>query len=293
MVLLKIIQKSKKCIQPQFKNLFPYWFLQMNDGNKEVAQIAQRAFDEAFPKEKQLQAFSVCEDKYFVIAEFTIQNTAQLIMKDNSNLNEQQAQEICDRTIVSALNSLVSALDLSQNAPSVQEKVHSILFRLPGQKKNIMLELLEDKKRYRTKAAAISLLSRYLSTFKYSEELHADINKELEGIIKAVIISISDKERLVQIALWNNCLINIFRSVPFAVIKKCDLKAMEQRTLEIVKHCAYGIGTHFYSNLIIFFSLLPHASFEAEGTSANCHEEAVREKFRFISNFLENIIYGF
>lgn len=44
-VLSIIISKNKKSLQSSFRDLFPYWFLQMNDPSQDVATHANAAFD--------------------------------------------------------------------------------------------------------------------------------------------------------------------------------------------------------------------------------------------------------
>ncbi|KRX05258.1 hypothetical protein PPERSA_00559 [Pseudocohnilembus persalinus] len=308
-ILLIIIQKNKKCIQSKYVDIFPYWFMCANDVyNQEIARIALRSFNECFPQEKQYAALNLGFQALLKTTKYYLNMNAKTIAQENINLSENQAQEICDRLTFQSLYSVKQIIQHLRNnfaENDNQEEIYSSqifqeLFELVFQEldkngKLIFIAHLEEKKRIRTKAATIEAFNAVFDLVN-SEQLK-NIKEETQYQFAKIFVNlIDDKDRIVQIALWNGALVNIFKKIPKNIIQKCDQKAIEVKTLEIVKKCGNGIGQKFYQSLIFFLSFLPQASIlpkrdldQQEQTSKieDLKESKIQEKLNFLTKFFE------
>ncbi|KAL4503256.1 hypothetical protein ABPG72_000862 [Tetrahymena utriculariae] len=294
-VLIIIISKNRKCLQAQFKELFPYWFIQMNDPSPDVSQIANQAFDKMFPIEKQTQAFNVCMEKYILNLKYYLSITQKQIESENNNLNEHESLEVYDRLVVSSLNSIARAIQLNKDSKDPNIFINLLEEELFTQgKKSILIELL-SKKRIKVRAAVIEVLQVLMNTI--SQEV---LEQNIETIAKNIMPLIDDKERQIQYSLWKGCLLTVLDKAAAAIIAKCDLKMIEIKSLEVLKKAASGIGKQFYQNTIIFLSKLPMAAFTSILNKENVQqynkfnaEEYIKERFSFIKKFFESILAGF
>jgi hypothetical protein len=228
-VLVIIVRKAKKSLASQFKELFPFWFLSINDMNSEVGNVAKKAFELAFPEEKHAQCLLVSEESYINNLVHFLNMDPKLIIQENSNLNEGQVMELYDRLVVSSLFSIVKAVEILKN----HEKKNNFFRKIgealelnkPERKRNIFIELLDNKKRVRPRAAALEAIAVMLTDFP------SDIIEiQLIPSARAVLNVIDDKERMVQLALWKGVIVT--------VLKKCNetesFTKFEQKFLDVM-----------------------------------------------------------
>ena len=90
-ILEAIILNNKKVIIANFKELFSFWFICMNEGNLEIASAANKAFESAFNKEfdaKLKKSLTVCQANILQTLFGFICMTYQEVKQENSSLNE-------------------------------------------------------------------------------------------------------------------------------------------------------------------------------------------------------------
>lgn len=96
--------------------------------------------------------------------------------------------------------------------------------------------MLEDKqqKKVRSKSSALETIQRIIVTCEEQQ-----VQPYIEQLCRGVVQQIDEKERLIQSALWrSNTLLSVLRATPVEVLAKCDLKAIENRTLEVLRRSA-------------------------------------------------------
>ena len=211
-ILAIYVNQAKNCLKGQFKELFPYWFLSMNDPNSEVASIAQKSFDSLFPPEKRSQVIVVCAEGFLANMAFFLKLDLQQILSENNALNESQAFEILDRLTVSLCNSLSESLSWIKGSPKTTEYIQMFCKTLELDKETVglikILEILENKKRgLRSRAAVLDLIAEIYMNL----DPEKDFSNQAFHITKAVFTLIDDKERILQQALWRKALVNILK----------------------------------------------------------------------------------
>ena len=291
-ILLIYVNQAKTCLKSQFKELFPYWFLSMNDPNNEVNAGAQKSFDLLFPIEKRAQVIMICADGILKNMGFFLKLDITQILDENNALNESQAFEILDRLTVAMAHSLAESLKWMKGSPKEAEYIQMLCKTLDIDKESVglikMLEILENKKRgLRSRAAILDLIAEIYINM----DPEKDFPNQSFHITKAVFSLIDDKERIIQQALWKSTLVSLLKKTPEAIWKKiCEGKLKEiliNRIYECLRRAGQGIGAVFYENLTIFLSLLPFAKLKGE-----TNEEAFKWKLGFIKSFLEGIWNG-
>ena len=291
-IIMIYVNQGKTCLKGQFKEIFPYWFLSMNDPNNEVANIAQKSFDTLFPTEKRAQVLSVCTDGFLSNMGFFLKLDLNQILSENNSLNESQAFEILDRLTIAAAHSLSESLLWIKGSPKESEYILLFTKTLDLDKVTVglikILEILENKKRgLRSRAALLDLLADIYVQL----DPEKDFPHQAFHITKAVFSLIDDKERILQQALWRKTLNNILRKTSETIWKKiCEGKHRDvliNRIYECLKKAGQGIGAVFYENLTLFLSLLPFAKLKGEN-----NEEGFKWKIGFIKGYMEAIWMG-
>jgi len=289
-ILLIMTPKLKKSLAPFIKELFPLWFFCMNDPNPEVAQIATKAFEQTFPEDKRASALGFCQDNLIAHILNTCKLTKEKIIEENNSLEDVQVDEVYDRNILSALNSVSAALKLNdkQADPSVFKNKIIELFSLdqPLKGNSILLGFLHNKKRPRIRGGAIELIN---SLFSYLDV--QVFEKNISELTTMLLDMLDDKERSVQRALWKGCLLTVMKTATNdkTACEKIELKKYENKVLFAVKTAASGLGSLFYDRLVEFFSYLE--SFSAKNLK-NVFDK-VEDRINFYKKFFNHLLQGY
>ena len=288
-VLLIIVTKAKKKIAAQFKDLFIYWFLCMNDHNSEVASISNRAFESLFPPDKFSKALFVCIENIETNLKFFLKLDVKTILQENKTLNEGQAFEIYDRLTVASLNSVSKSIQIMKGAENEKPFFEMIAKLLEldalSNKKIHILEILENKKRIRPRAASLDLINVILNFFP--EDL---MTNQRSNLIKFVLLIVDDKERMVQQILWKGTLLTALKKSDEEIWNEKMRTNFVAKFLECIKKCAFGISTTLYNNLVIVISNLSFAS--ATFSKDEMKEEVIKNRIILFRDILDNMFIG-
>lgn len=287
-VLLIIVTKAKKKIAAQFKDLFVYWLLCMNDHNSEVASISNKAFETLFPPDKFSKALFVCIESIETNLKFFLKLDVKTILQENKTLNDGQAFEIYDRLTVASLNSVSKSIQIMKGAENEKqffEMIAKILELDEGNKKIHILEILENKKRIRPRAASLDLINVILNFFPEDMMTHQKSN-----LIKFVLLIVDDKERMVQQILWKDTLLTALKKSDEEIWNDKMKTCFIPKFLECIKKCAFGISTTLYNNLVIVISNLSFAS--ANFSKEEMKEEVIKNRIIFFRDILDNMFKG-
>lgn len=283
---------GRKPLKTHFKELFPFWFLSMNDPNNEVSLAARKGFDGLFPLDKRAQVMSLCGEALLKNLGYFLNLDIPKILEENNALNENQAFEILDRLTVATCSSLGESLIWNKESPKSKEFLLSFKKTLELDKESVglikILEVLENKKKgLRSRAAVLDLIAELYTNL----DPETDFPNQALSITKAVFFLIDEKERVLQQSLWKKALIVVLRKTPDFIWKKVlegkHKEVLMKRILDCCKNAASGIGLSFYENLSTFLSLIPFGKFKGES-----NEETLKGRLSFIRDFMEAIWKG-
>ena len=280
--------KLRRKILPYLKEIFPYWFLSMNDPNNEVSSIARKTFDSVFTKvENHPQVLALCIEEYLKHIHQNLQLNVQEILVENIHLTEVQAEEVFDRLISCSLNSLIMALEWNTKSAQTQEFINKLLDLLNLNtkitNKNAIVIYLKSK-RPKIRACVIEFINSLVKFVEYS-------NLELNYLIitEYLMDLLEDKDRTVQKALWKECLVNILKILLDKSSSKLDINKYQKKVFECIKNCGFGVGSTMYNHLVEFLSYIS----QYVGAYNEKFKDSFTEKITFYKNFFESILLGY
>jgi len=288
-ILQIMAPKLKKDLAPYIKQLFPVWYMCMNDPSAEISTSATKAFEDTFPPQKYIAVLTACEDNLLEHIRKTLRLTPVKVLEENHVLTEVQAEEVYDRNILSCLNSVSAAFKLVSETEHRERYVNKIveMFCLNKPLKGSdLFGLLHNKKRPRVRAGTIELIDSF---FKYVPE---DIIKLNLGLISTTLFEmLDDKDRSVQRSIWKSCLLVVLKKAASdpEIASKIDVKKYEVKILNLLKSGGYGLGSQMYINLVQFFSYL-------ESFSAKKDENIkakINDRIGFYKKFFEHILQAY
>ncbi|CAD8188365.1 unnamed protein product [Paramecium pentaurelia] len=276
-VLSLICEYGKKSLSKKFKQLFPQWFIMMNDYNSEISTAALNAFQIAFPtKERQTQAIKMCSDQYIIDLKLYMSLSIATI-KQESNLEDEKVDHIYERLKVSAINSIKTAIEWNPDNDFIEQIMKLLDFT---NKTTIIVELLNTQKT-RIVATIIETLH-----FLLSNDISAPfVLHKSDQLLKKTVQLFEQKDRLIVSALWKGFITKLFQRVQQDQILK--LQGLENKSLELISKAGFGVGKLLYDQLVIFVSLNPIYSIVDIKK-----EEVFRQKLASMTKLLNAILSG-
>ena len=283
------VVKLKKAIAPHLPNLFAHWFFCMNDPNSEISTVATRVFEQVFPQNKHSLVFFTYHKDILSQADFVFHLTPKKLIEENMNLEEVIADEIIERLIIEAFNSIIKGFELMKGAPQEGQYLDAVagLFGLDEFQttKSTLSVLQGNRKRPRIRSMVFEFISQ-LPKFFPKERLATNT----VAFANLLLENLDDKERLVQRAIWRLALPSYLQLIDDEIWKKVDIfKKNENKLLNCIKACGYGIGADMYENLIVVFSFYGN-NFNMENAKL---KDYFNERVAIYKKFFEHLLAGF
>ncbi|CAD8100056.1 unnamed protein product [Paramecium primaurelia] len=213
----------------------------------QISNTAMNAFQIAFPtKEKQVQALKYCSDQYMIDLNIYLSLSITTI-KQEINQEDEKAQYLYERLIVSTINSIKTAILWNPDNKFIEQIMIQLDFT---NQITIIVELLNTEN--------ISIVATIIETlhFLLSNDIstHFVLHKS-DQILKKTIQLFEQKDLLIVSALCKGFITKLFQKVQQDQILK--LQDLENKSLELISQAGFGVGKLFYDQLVLFVSLNP------------------------------------
>ena len=113
--LSAFIRKAKRRLGPHLKRIFSLWFCSFFDVSQEVALLARRNFEAAFPETKRDQVFKIAYKNFLHFANEQLKQTEEQISENVADLSKVQREEVFDRMTGSVLQALAKSFEFTKD----------------------------------------------------------------------------------------------------------------------------------------------------------------------------------
>ena len=113
--LSAFIRKAKRRLGPHLKRIFSLWFCSFFDVSQEVALLARKNFEAAFPETKRDQVFKIAYKNFLHFANEQLKQTEEQISENVADLSKVQREEVFDRMTGSVLQALAKSFEFTKD----------------------------------------------------------------------------------------------------------------------------------------------------------------------------------
>jgi hypothetical protein len=123
LTLAAFIRKAKRRLGPHLKRIFSLWFCSFFDVSQEVALLARKNFESAFPETKRDQVFKIAYKNFLHFANEQLKQSEDQISENVADLSKVQREDVFDRITGSVLLALAKSFEFTQEWTE-DERVH-------------------------------------------------------------------------------------------------------------------------------------------------------------------------
>ncbi|CDW71489.1 ring zn-finger-domain-containing protein [Stylonychia lemnae] len=308
----QFIKKAKKRIGPHLKKIFSIWYCSFFDVSQEVASLARRNFELAFPENKREQVFKIAYKNFLHFANEQLKQSEDQISDSAYDLSKAQREDVFDRVTSSVLLSLASSFGFiktwsEEEQQHFKKKLIDIL-DLNVEIKDVSTEQTKDKKlgkqkisqsylwnflqgayRGRVRSSCLQFISNLLLNLPNDVVQH-HINQLSPLVYKLV----GEDNSSLQTTLWRDALFTLGKNYPQSWETINIKKDFIPKLYNSLKNSAYGAPSALYENFIKFTSIFPFyhlVDYTEDKTNKASFKERcnlVREAFTTLYQGLKN-----
>eukprot|EP00347_Sterkiella_histriomuscorum_P012612 403367900 len=304
----QFIKKAKRRIGPHLKKIFSLWYCSFFDISQEVAQLAKKNFELAFPENKREQVFKIAFKNFLNFANDQLKQSEDQISDSAADLSKAQREDVFDRITSSVLLALANSFGFTKSW-SEEEQQHFIKKLIDILDLNVQIsnEDTKDKKgkqkqsqsylwgflqsnyRGRVRSSCLQFISNLLLNLP-QDIVKQHINQLSPQIYKLV----GEDNSSLQTTLWREALFNLGKNYPQSWETINIKKDFLPKLYISLKNAGFGAPQALYENFIKFASIFPfyhiHNYTEDKTNKASFKERCnlIREAFTTIYQGLRN-----
>lgn len=264
------VKKAKRRLGPHLKRIFSLWYISFYDQSQEVALLARKSFESAFPEAKREQVFKIAYKNFLHFAFEQLKSTEESL-SDGSDIPKQHKEEVYDRITSGVFQGLAGSFEFVKDWPQedqqhFRKKVIDILDlerkemdagEKKGQKAkqpdSYLWQFLSSKYRGRVRSSCLLFISHLLLNLP-SETL----KPHLTTLSPLVFNLLSEDNTALQSTLWREALFTLGKNYPQECWESLKLKATVLPNLyKSIKGAAFGAPQALYENFVKVVSVFP------------------------------------
>lgn len=117
LALAAFLKRAKRRLGPHLKRIFSLWYCSFFDPSPEVAAIARRNFESAFPEARRDQVFKLAYKNFLHFANEQLRQSEEQLQEQVAELSQKQREDVFDRVTSSVLLGLAHSFEFTSHWP--------------------------------------------------------------------------------------------------------------------------------------------------------------------------------